>query len=95
MVWVLVRHRIEDYDKWRPLFNGEGSLLRNATAKEGYVFRNLSDSHELLVFVAWETEEEARAFMEAEELRQVMKDAGVTDKPDIYYLEVLERAGLG
>jgi hypothetical protein len=34
--------------------------------------------------------ENAQKFYESEDLKKVMKKAGVTDKPDIYFLEEVE-----
>jgi hypothetical protein len=43
--------------------------------------------------VEWDSLENARRFADAEDLREAMQRAGVTDEPDVYFLEEVERLG--
>jgi heme-degrading monooxygenase HmoA len=55
------------------------------------VFRNTKDRNELLVLLEWDELERAHKFFQSEELRQRMQQAGVTEQPDIVFLEEVER----
>jgi heme-degrading monooxygenase HmoA len=50
------------------------------------VFRNDQDPNEIVILLEWDDLGRARQFAESEDLRQVMQRAGVTDQPDIYFL---------
>ena len=89
-MYVLVRHKIASYDRWRPFFDGPGAVLHGAGSRDGKVFRNQQVGNELFVLLEWPDAEKARTFMESKALREAMAGAGVIDKPDIWYLEELE-----
>jgi heme-degrading monooxygenase HmoA len=87
---TLIRHKVKDYDKWKSVFD-EHSVIRKAGGeKGGHLFRNKADRNEIFIELKWDTMENAQKFYESEDLKKVMKKAGVTDKPDIYFLEEVE-----
>jgi len=43
--------------------------------------------NEVMAFVATTQPEKAKAFAASDDLRQAMQKAGVSDKPDVYFLE--------
>jgi len=43
-----------------------------------------------VILIEWEDLENARMFAQSEDLRETMQRAGVTDQPDIYFLEEVE-----
>ena len=40
MPYVLVRHKIEDYAKWKPVFDEDATARRASGSKGGQLFRN-------------------------------------------------------
>ena len=91
MASVLVRHKVEDYDKWRASFFQYGGTRQESGSQGVRVFRNTKDRNELLVLLEWDELERAHQFFQSEELRQRMQQAGVTEQPDIVFLEEVER----
>ena len=91
MPYVLIRHKVQDYAKWKPGFDEDGANRRGAGFKGGYVFRNADNPNELLVLLEVDDLSKARQFVQSDALRQAMQQAGVTDQPDIYFLEVADR----
>ncbi|MFC2077067.1 cyclase [candidate division KSB1 bacterium] len=91
MSYVLVRHKVEDYNKWKPLFDENVTERKEHGSKGGYVFRNADDSHELLVLLEWNGREGAKKFIESDKLRETMQEAGVTAQPEIFYLDETDR----
>ena len=53
--------------------------------------RNALDPNELVILLEWDSLENARRFADVDELREAMQRAGVTDRPDVYFLEEVER----
>jgi hypothetical protein len=51
------------------------------------VFRNADDLHEVVILFEWNDLSNARKFASSDDLKQRMKQSGVIDKPDIWFLE--------
>jgi uncharacterized protein (DUF1330 family) len=88
---LLVKLKIEEYAKWKPVFDEVGVTRKAASSKGGYVFRNIDDSNEVVVLLEFEDLEKTRQFVESEDLKQAMQRAGVMDKPEIYFLEETDK----
>jgi heme-degrading monooxygenase HmoA len=50
----------------------------------------LDDPNEIFILLEWDTKENATGFVESEELRKIMKKAGVITKPEIHFFEKIE-----
>jgi len=90
MIWVLVRHKVEDYEKWKPAFDGHHDTVGAAGGTVGYLMRDADDPNLVSVAIAWESLERAQAFISSPDLKAKMAESGVVGPPDIYVLEVLE-----
>jgi hypothetical protein len=86
MNYLLVRHRIADYAKWRPFFDGDIPAQKKAGLKVLYVLREDKDPNNLFILFEAEDLAKAREFTESPDLRKTMEKAGVIDMPDIHFL---------
>jgi heme-degrading monooxygenase HmoA len=96
MTYVLVNHKVEDYNKWKPLYD-EGidkGMLKDMGAKVSFVFRTAEDPNHLVTLTQFEYLESAKNFVDSDELRTAMQNAGVKGQPEIYFLEEIERREL-
>lgn len=91
MPWTLVRHKVADYSTWKPVFDEHASARREVGSKGGYVFRSADDPNEVIILIEVADLERAREFAESDDLRETMERAGVTDQPDVYFLELADR----
>ncbi len=91
MSYMLVRHKVGDFDKWKPLYDEHATVRRDSGSKGAHLFRNYDNPNEILILFEWESLEKARKFAESENLRQKMQEAGVLGKPDIYFLNEVEK----
>ena len=92
MPYLLVRHRVEDYERWRPVFDHDhGAARERWGSKGGRLLRNADDPNELVVLLKWDSLDNARRFADADDLREAMQRAGVADQPDVYFLEEVDR----
>jgi hypothetical protein len=91
MPYMLVRHKVEDYEKWKPVFDDHQATRRESGGKGGFLFRNADDPNETLILLEWPGLEDARRFGQSEDLRETMQRAGVAEQPDIYFLEEVEK----
>ncbi len=96
MTYVLVNHKVEDYDKWKPLYDEsiDKGMLKDMGAKVSSVFRTAEDPNHLVTLTQFENLESAKNFAESDELRTAMQKAGVKGKPEIYFLEEIERRAI-
>ena len=84
---VLIRHKVGDYAAWAPVY-GEDAVTRRANgARDDRLFRSADDPNEVLLLIEWDDLERARLFADSDDLRESMNRAGVTDQPDIWFLE--------
>jgi heme-degrading monooxygenase HmoA len=94
MPYLLVRHKVEDYEQWKPVFDHDhGATRKRSGSKGGWILRNADDPNELVILLEWDSSENARHFVNADQTREAMQRAGVADEPDVYFLEEVERLG--
>jgi hypothetical protein len=91
MAYILVRHKVNDYNKWKPVFDEHGAVRKTIGSKGGYLFRNIDDPNEVVMCIEADDVEKAREFVKSEDLRQTMERSGVVDQPDIFFLDLVER----
>ncbi len=91
MPYLLIRHTVEDYDRWKPVFDEHASMRQAAGSKGGYVFRSADNPNEVVAIMEMEDLDRARQFVASDDLRQAMEKAGVTGPPEILFLELAER----
>jgi heme-degrading monooxygenase HmoA len=87
MTNVIVRHKIRDWDTWKPIFDEHGATRKAAGSKGCRLFRSAGDPNEVILLFDWDSLENAKRFVESQDLREVMERAGVVDIPDVYFLE--------
>ena len=83
---MLVRHKVADFDKWKPVYDAHQSARQSAGLKEEHLFRNADEPNEVLLLFSMEDLEKAKGFTASDQLRRAMEKAGVSDKPDVYFL---------
>lgn len=92
MPYVLVRHKLADFAKWRPIYDAHGAARKTAGSKGARLFRNADNPNETVMLFEWSDLDSARRFADSEDLRQAMTRAGVADRPDIYFLDEAGRS---
>ena len=61
---------------------------------KGSLFRNTDDPNETLMLFEWESIEKARKFAQSEDLKKTMQRPGVSDRPDVYFIEEVEKVSV-
>jgi hypothetical protein len=88
---LLIRHRVASYRKWRRVFDSYGPTRKANGSRGGRVFLNVDNTREVVVMLKWNGPERAREFAESDDLRNMLARTGVSDMPDIYVLEPVEK----
>jgi heme-degrading monooxygenase HmoA len=86
MPLLLIRHKITNYGAWKPVFDEHGMTRRANGSQGGRIFRCADDPYEVVILLEWDNLERARLFADSDDLREVMDRAGVTDRPDFWFL---------
>lgn len=82
---MVISHRVEDVDKWLEGYDAAAEL-QQANGIIGKAANQSTDDPSLVVvYHQAETFDTLRAFMELDELRDVMKEAGVISAPEVTY----------
>ena len=88
MIHMLIRHKVADFAKWKPVYDADASARQSAGLKEVHLYRNTENPNEVIGLFSAENLDRAKAFAASDELREAMQKAGVSDKPDVYFLEI-------
>ena len=91
MADLLIRHKVDDFDVWKPLFDAHSATRRANGALGARLFRNADDPHEVLILMAWDDLDRASLFVQSDDLHEVMARSGVTDRPDVWFLEEVDQ----
>ena len=90
MAYVIVKHTVADYARWKSVFDADGASRQAGGSKGGQLFRSADDPNEVVMLFEWDLEQ-ARQFGQREELRLKMQEAGVLGPPELYLLEEIEQ----
>ena len=91
MAQLLVRHKVKDYTKWKPIFDEHSAKRKAGGSKGGRLFRSTSDPNELVILFEWEDVNKARQFSESWDLRQAMDRGGCSPNLAVRFLERIRR----
>ena len=89
-MYVIVQHRVRDYDTWKPVFDDHGSVRRRHGATGHTLYRNLDDPNDVTVVNEFPTRAQAEAFASDPSLREAMLRGGVIGEPTITWTEAVE-----
>ncbi len=87
MTYVLIRHKIENYNKWKIIYDSHFPAREKAGLTEKNLFRNTEDINEIVLLFEAKDLKKAQDFISSEDLHKVFDDAGVMDLPDVYFLK--------
>ena len=88
MKTVAINHEVEDYDRWKAVFD------EFPPSKAGALFhrinRNVDNPDNITVVAGFESQEAATAFRDNPDLKDAMGRAGVTGPPRIEIFDEVE-----
>jgi len=87
MPHLLVRHKVSDFSKWKSAYDAHSPARTAGGLKEEHLLRNMNDPNEVILLFEVKDLAKAQAFSASANLREAMQDAGVVDKPDLYFLD--------
>lgn len=91
--YVLILHEVEDYPKWKIIFDQAAQIRSDAGEVEYHLLAAAGNARHVVHFSRWRSLAAARAFFESDELVEIRLRAGVK-APEFLYLCEVERASL-
>ncbi len=73
MLYMLVRHRVSDYSKWKSIFDEHTSTRKANGSKGGRLLRSRDNPNELVIFFEWDDLKKVHQFAESDDLRKTME----------------------
>lgn len=87
MAYLLVRHKVRDFAKWKRGYSAHVAARRKAGLKQKALLRSIRNPKDVVLLFQAGDLKKARAFASSRQLRKVMKEAGVVGKPEISILK--------
>jgi heme-degrading monooxygenase HmoA len=90
MPYLLERHEVRKYDRWREVFDADAEGRKAAGCRGARVFRNAEDPQEVVVLFEWDSLENARRRIESATLSRKFDEAEVSGgigQTEFYLLE--------
>jgi hypothetical protein len=86
MIHVLIRHKVADFAKWKPVYDAHAPKRHGAGLREEHLMRGITDPNEVVLLFAGDDLKKAETFTSSPDLRETMQKAGVIGNPDIAFL---------
>ncbi len=86
MVYVLITHAVEDYAKWKPVYDAYQLEPSNPRSKGDMVFQSAENPNLVTVLSEFESREDADLMINSEELKNAMHHGGASE-PEFVFLE--------
>ena len=83
---VVVRYPVEDFDRWKKVFDGNESGRVDGGIIGHHINRAEDDPNNLAIYLGVADLDKAKAFTGSDELRERMKDAGVAGPPEFTWM---------
>lgn len=91
MPYGFFRFTVEDFAKWKPVYDGHTSARKVSGSKGAQVLQNADNPNEVVIILEYESVDEAKEFAASEGLSNVMQKAGVNSVPDVVFLNEVEK----
>jgi hypothetical protein len=88
---VMVRSKVKDWDAWKKSYDGHKQARTDAGLTERVISYTVGNNHNVTLVFAIADMDKAKAFMNSQDLKDRMKEAGVEGPPDIFFYKITEK----
>ena len=85
---------LEDYKRWKPLFAQHDAMHKESDCEGAHLFHSVEKPNEMHILFEWNDLNKAKQFIQSDDLRAAMQKAGVVGKPEIYFLDSIEKIAM-
>ena len=86
MTSILIQVKVQDYSKWRAVYDENESNRASNGMGGAKVYRNSDDANSVALFIDVTDMEKARAYVDSDELKQTQMKGGVIPPPTVTWL---------
>jgi hypothetical protein len=86
MHYLLCKHKVADYARWRRVFDSHAEAQRQAGLYVLHVLRDTADLNLVVMLFRVDDLDKAKAFTQAPSASQAAKTSGVIGTPEILFL---------
>ena len=86
MALLIVHHRVQDFDRWKTVFDEHGTNRKEHGCSRHWVYRSVEDPNDVVISTEWPSDEAARSFVADPSLREAMERAGVVGQPAMMWI---------
>ena len=86
MAHMLIRHKVADFDQWKPVYEAHRSARESAGLKNLHLWCNEDDPSEVIILFEASDVAKAKELIKSVDLKESMQAAGVQGMPDIVFL---------
>jgi hypothetical protein len=86
MNYVMIRHKVADFNKWKPAYDENQSARKAFGLKDLHLWRNSENPNEVVLSFEVGDLAKAKQFAASPELKAKMQEAGVLGAPDFTFL---------
>ena len=83
--YTIATHPVRDFDAWKAIFDQFEPIRKEAGERSAVVLRHADDPNMVTIINTWDSIEAPQAFLNREELKSGMAEAGVTAPPTIIF----------
>jgi quinol monooxygenase YgiN len=91
MATLFVHHKVNDYAKWKSVYDGFASVRKQMGVTAASVHRDSKDPNTIVVTHQFKDLNTLMAFANSADLKNAMKNAGVAGPPEEWFTEDIER----
>ena len=90
MPFVIVQHRLRDYEAWKPRFDEHKAVREQHGGKGHRLYRPVGDPNNAIIVNEFATADGAKAFMADPSLPEAMERGGVEMPPNVWLCDEVE-----
>ena len=94
MSTILIKHKVSDYSTWKNAFDNFADFRKSSGEKSFRILHQESDPNDLTLLFEWDSQQNAESFLTSEKLKSTMQEAGVTEAPNIQFLNEVAEGSL-
>ena len=87
MITTFIKHTVNDYGKWRTVYDEFKPVAKQNGVVEESVFRDPNSPDDVIVTHQFKDLQSANNFFQSDKLKSAMHDAGVSSEPLIWFGE--------